>query len=107
MFYIHSGAYLQQSMGERQVASPSQGNTQTTKHTPKGNLESSVNLTGMSLDCERKPEYPMSTTHALGEHTNSMQKDRRPGVEHRSFLLQSNSDTNCATTQPHSKLVIF
>ncbi|MEQ2256383.1 hypothetical protein ILYODFUR_023645, partial [Ilyodon furcidens] len=45
-----------------QVASPSQGNTQTTMHTlihtPKGNLERPINLTGMSLDCERKPEYP-------------------------------------------------
>ncbi|MEQ2304833.1 hypothetical protein AMECASPLE_031473 [Ameca splendens] len=44
-----------------QVASPSQGNTQTTMHTlihtPKGNLERPINLTGMSLDCGRKPEY--------------------------------------------------
>ncbi|MEQ2286767.1 hypothetical protein AMECASPLE_005685 [Ameca splendens] len=36
--------------------------TQTTMHTlihtPKGNLELPINLTGMSLDCGRKPEYP-------------------------------------------------
>ncbi|MEQ2232580.1 hypothetical protein ILYODFUR_012905 [Ilyodon furcidens] len=45
-----------------QVASPSQGNTQTTMHTlihtPKGNLERPINLTGTSLDCGRKLEYP-------------------------------------------------
>ncbi|MED6232784.1 hypothetical protein ATANTOWER_002422, partial [Ataeniobius toweri] len=49
-----------------QVTSPSQGNTQTTKHTlitPKGNLERSINLTGMSLDCGRKLEY-LVRTHA-------------------------------------------
>ncbi|MEQ2193993.1 hypothetical protein XENOCAPTIV_020348 [Xenoophorus captivus] len=43
-----------------QIASPSQGNTQTTKHTlihtSKGNLERPINLTGMSLDCGRKLE---------------------------------------------------
>ncbi|MEQ2267335.1 hypothetical protein XENORESO_004558 [Xenotaenia resolanae] len=46
-----------------QVDSPSQGNTQATMHTliltPKGNLERPINLTGMSLDCGRKPEYPV------------------------------------------------
>ncbi|MED6241214.1 hypothetical protein ATANTOWER_003502 [Ataeniobius toweri] len=40
-----------------------QGNTQTTMHTlihtPKGNLERPINLTGMSLECGRKPEYPV------------------------------------------------
>ncbi|MED6287079.1 Diacylglycerol O-acyltransferase 1 [Characodon lateralis] len=86
-------------MGERQgppwVASPSQGNTQTTArtliHTPNENLELPINLTGMPLDCGRKPEYPVRTpTHARGEHANSMQKDPRLGIEPRTFLLQGN-----------------
>ncbi|MEQ2219940.1 hypothetical protein ILYODFUR_000276 [Ilyodon furcidens] len=29
-----------------------------------------------------------------------MQKDPRPGIEPRTFLLQGNSATNCATVQP-------
>ncbi|MEQ2246406.1 hypothetical protein ILYODFUR_038202 [Ilyodon furcidens] len=71
-----AGAYLQQSMGERrvhpgQVAGPSQGNTQTTTHTltnsPKGNLEVPINLTGMSLDCGRKLEYPVRTHACTGK----------------------------------------
>ncbi|MEQ2296468.1 hypothetical protein AMECASPLE_025176 [Ameca splendens] len=88
-----------------QVAIPSQGNTQTTMHTlihtPKGNLERPINLTGMSLDCGRKPEYPCM--HARGEHANSVQKDPWTGIEPRTFLRQSNSATNCATVQPNSK----
>ncbi|MED6233454.1 hypothetical protein ATANTOWER_012025 [Ataeniobius toweri] len=59
-----------------QVASPSQGNTQTTKHTliqtPKGNLERPINLTGMSLDCGRKPEYPWSVTGGLPVRTPAL-----------------------------------
>ncbi|MEQ2248325.1 hypothetical protein ILYODFUR_018045 [Ilyodon furcidens] len=54
-----------------QVTSPSQSNTQTTMHTlihtPKGSLERPINLTGMSLDCWRKPEYPVRT-HACKLH---------------------------------------
>ncbi|MED6267063.1 hypothetical protein CHARACLAT_008356 [Characodon lateralis] len=53
-----------------QVASPSQGSTQTTMHTliytPKGNLERPINLTGMSLDCGRKPVYPVRTHTCMG-----------------------------------------
>ncbi|MEQ2226409.1 hypothetical protein ILYODFUR_027176 [Ilyodon furcidens] len=49
-----------------QVASPSQGNTQPTNHTPKGNLERPVNLTGMSLDCGRKLEYQERTYACTG-----------------------------------------
>ncbi|MEQ2285833.1 hypothetical protein AMECASPLE_035947 [Ameca splendens] len=30
-----------------------------------------------------------------------MQKDPRPGIEPRTFLLQGNSATNCATVQPY------
>ncbi|MEQ2316156.1 hypothetical protein AMECASPLE_029827, partial [Ameca splendens] len=59
-----------------QVASPSQGNTQTTMHTlihtPKGNLERPINLTGMSLDCGRKPEYPWSVTGGLPVQTPAL-----------------------------------
>ncbi|MEQ2236934.1 hypothetical protein ILYODFUR_017716, partial [Ilyodon furcidens] len=59
-------------MGERrghpgQVASPSQGNTQTTTHTlihtPKGNLERPLNLTGMSLDCGRNSYHRHHVLH--------------------------------------------
>ncbi|MEQ2272201.1 hypothetical protein XENORESO_016476 [Xenotaenia resolanae] len=75
-------------MGERrghpgQVASPSQGNTQTTKHTfihtPKGNLERPINLTGMSLDCGRKPEYPVRT-HACTGRTCKLHAERPPAI---------------------------
>ncbi|MED6250296.1 hypothetical protein ATANTOWER_028719 [Ataeniobius toweri] len=54
----------------------------------------------MFLDCGRKPEYPVRT-HAQGEHTNSMQKDPWLRVKPRTFLLQGNSATKCATVQPH------
>ncbi|MED6281260.1 hypothetical protein CHARACLAT_019434, partial [Characodon lateralis] len=65
-----AGAYLQQSMGERQgtpwtgrqsIAGQHRHTGQTTTHTlihtPKGNLERPINLTGISLDCGSKPEY--------------------------------------------------
>ncbi|MEQ2250257.1 hypothetical protein ILYODFUR_038081 [Ilyodon furcidens] len=62
-----------------QVASPSQGNTQTTTHTlihtPKGNLELPINLTGMSLDCGRKPEY-LVRTHACTGRTCKLHAER-------------------------------
>ncbi|MEQ2295124.1 hypothetical protein AMECASPLE_010936 [Ameca splendens] len=35
-------------------------------HTPKGNLERTINLTGMSLDCWRKPENPVRTDPYMG-----------------------------------------
>ncbi|MEQ2264407.1 hypothetical protein XENORESO_005295 [Xenotaenia resolanae] len=38
--------------------------------------------------------------HARGEHENSMQKDPRPEVETRTFVLQGISATNCTTKQP-------
>ncbi|MEQ2310163.1 hypothetical protein AMECASPLE_006033 [Ameca splendens] len=34
-----------------------------------------------------------------------MQKDPRPGIEPRTFLLQGNSATNCATVQPVIKSI--
>ncbi|MEQ2280019.1 hypothetical protein AMECASPLE_015232 [Ameca splendens] len=71
---ISSSLWVRGGVHPGQIASPSQGNTQTTKHTlihtPKGNLERLINLTGISLDCGRKPER---TIHAGGEHANSMQ----------------------------------
>ncbi|KAK5608215.1 hypothetical protein CRENBAI_002284 [Crenichthys baileyi] len=57
------------------VASPSQGNTQTTMHTPKGNLESPTDLKGMSLDCGRKPEYPVRT-HGFKGRTCKLHAER-------------------------------
>ncbi|MEQ2164327.1 hypothetical protein GOODEAATRI_005561 [Goodea atripinnis] len=65
-----AGAYLQQSMGERRgspwtgcqsIAGQHKTTMHTLIHTPKGNLELPINLTGMSLDCGRKPEYPVRT----------------------------------------------
>ncbi|MED6294812.1 hypothetical protein CHARACLAT_024976, partial [Characodon lateralis] len=56
---ISSSLWVGGGVHPGQVASPSQGNTQTTIHTlihtPKGNLERPINLTGMSLDCGRRP----------------------------------------------------
>ncbi|MEQ2253098.1 hypothetical protein ILYODFUR_028634 [Ilyodon furcidens] len=53
----------------------------------------------MFLDCGRKPEYPGGEpTHAHGEHANSMQKDPRPGVKPRTFLLQGNC-SHCTVAQ--------
>ncbi|MEQ2306662.1 hypothetical protein AMECASPLE_010542 [Ameca splendens] len=49
-----------------QVASPSQG-TQTTMHTLI-HTERPINLKGMSLDCGRKPEYPVRTLRMHGEN---------------------------------------
>ncbi|KAK3522218.1 hypothetical protein QTP70_032800, partial [Hemibagrus guttatus] len=45
-------------------------------HTPShshttDNLEMPINLPRMSLDWERKPEYPEETPEAQGEHANS------------------------------------
>ncbi|MEQ2295716.1 hypothetical protein AMECASPLE_017348, partial [Ameca splendens] len=54
-----------------QVTSPSQGNT------PKGNLERPINLTGMSLDCGRKPEY-LVRTHACTGRTYKLHAERSP-----------------------------
>ncbi|MED6293265.1 hypothetical protein CHARACLAT_008902 [Characodon lateralis] len=89
-------------MGERQ-GSPWTGrqsiagqhtNNHTHSFTPKGNLERPINLTGMSLDRGRKLEYPVKT-HACTGRTRklSMQRDPRPGIEPRTFLLQGNSVT--------------
>ncbi|MEQ2235125.1 hypothetical protein ILYODFUR_038436 [Ilyodon furcidens] len=108
-----AGAYLQQSVGERQ-SRPCTGRQSiagqhrhiqdkqpcTHSFTPKGYAERPVNLTVMFLDCRRKLEYPERTHACRGEHANSMQKDLRPGFKPRTFLLQGNSATNCATMQP-------
>ncbi|MEQ2259468.1 hypothetical protein XENORESO_012352, partial [Xenotaenia resolanae] len=66
------------------VASLSQGNTQTTMHTliqtPKGNLEKPINLSGTSLDCGRKPEYPERTHACTGENMQTPCR-KTPGRE--------------------------
>ncbi|MEQ2174950.1 hypothetical protein GOODEAATRI_013060 [Goodea atripinnis] len=65
--FIHSGSRGQSMGGRRRIpwtgrqsiAGPHTNNHEhTLVHTPKGNLERPVNLTGMSLDCGKKPEYP-------------------------------------------------
>ncbi|MEQ2237687.1 hypothetical protein ILYODFUR_025623 [Ilyodon furcidens] len=69
----------------------------THSFTPKGNLERPINLTGMSLDCGRKPEYPVRSTG----RTCKLRAERPPAESRpRTFLLQGNGATNCATVQP-------
>ncbi|MEQ2282823.1 hypothetical protein AMECASPLE_004769 [Ameca splendens] len=67
---ISSSLWVRGRVHPGQVASPSQGNTQTTMHTfihtPKGNLERPIDLTCMSLDCGRKPEYPVRIHSCMG-----------------------------------------
>ncbi|MEQ2286166.1 hypothetical protein AMECASPLE_039419 [Ameca splendens] len=108
--FFHSGlwgswclspaVYDERRVHPGRVASPSQSNTQThtgqtTKHThihtPKGNLEGPMNLAGMSLDCGRKPEYPVRT-HACMGRTCKLHAERPwPGIEPRTFLLQGSN----------------
>ncbi|MEQ2287755.1 hypothetical protein AMECASPLE_015849 [Ameca splendens] len=75
---ISSSLWARGRVHPGQVASPSQGNTQTTMHTlihtPKGNLELPINLTGMSLDCGRKPEY-LVRGRGLAVRTRSSQAE--------------------------------
>jgi len=83
-----------------QVASLSQGNTETHNHahthiTPRDNLERPINLTVMFLDCGRKPEYLEKTHHAQGEHGDSMQKDRG---------RESNPEPSCCKALPTAPL---
>ncbi|MEQ2305604.1 hypothetical protein AMECASPLE_039504 [Ameca splendens] len=49
-------------------------------HTPKGNSERPINLTGMSLDCGRKPEYPVRT-HTCTGSTYKLHAERPHGRE--------------------------
>ncbi|MEQ2281833.1 hypothetical protein AMECASPLE_034423 [Ameca splendens] len=85
-----AGAYLQQSMGRRQ-GRPWTGHQSiagqhkhtedkqpcTHSFTPKGNVERPINLTGMSLDCGRKLEYP-ERTHACTGRTCKLHAERPP-----------------------------
>ncbi|MED6256522.1 hypothetical protein ATANTOWER_028002 [Ataeniobius toweri] len=63
--------------------------------TPKGNLEKSVNLTVVVLDCGKKPEYP-ERTHACTGRTCKLHAERPPAGNKTQDLLQDNS----ATVQP-------
>ncbi|MEQ2316877.1 hypothetical protein AMECASPLE_036908 [Ameca splendens] len=78
---ISSSLWARGGVHPGQVISPSQGNTQTTMHTlfhtPKGNLERPINLTGMSLDCGRKPEY-LVRTHTCTRRTCKLHAERPP-----------------------------
>ncbi|MEQ2243287.1 hypothetical protein ILYODFUR_005529, partial [Ilyodon furcidens] len=101
---ISSSLWARGGVHPGQVTSPSQGNTQTAMHTlihtPKGNLELPINLTGMFLDCGRKPEYPVRT-HACTGRTCKLHAERpQLGIEPRTFLLQGNSAATCTTVQP-------
>ncbi|MED6282571.1 hypothetical protein CHARACLAT_033516 [Characodon lateralis] len=55
-------------------------------HTPKANLELPINLTGMSLDCGRKPEYPVRT-HACKGRTYKLHAERPPDRNRTQDLL--------------------
>ncbi|MEQ2233772.1 hypothetical protein ILYODFUR_025292 [Ilyodon furcidens] len=98
-----AGAYLQQSTGEkqgipwsgRQSIAKYHGDTQDKKpcphpFIPKGNLERPINLRVMFLTVGGSQSTQRQTTHARGEHANSIQKDKE---------LNPDSDTNCATVQ--------
>ncbi|MEQ2193760.1 hypothetical protein XENOCAPTIV_012704 [Xenoophorus captivus] len=74
-------------MGERQgtpwtghqsdAGQHTNNHTHTLIHTPKGNSELPINLTDMSLDCGRKPEYPVRT-HACTGRTCKLHAERPP-----------------------------
>ncbi|MEQ2252949.1 hypothetical protein ILYODFUR_027019 [Ilyodon furcidens] len=87
---ISSSPWTRGRVHPGQVTGPSQGNTQTTKptliHTPKGNLVRSINLTGMSLDCGRKPEYPVRT-HTCTGRTCKLHAERPPARNRTQDLL--------------------
>ena len=75
-----------------QVASPSQDHTETNDHThtPRNNLETSINLTCMFLDGGRKPEYP-ERTHAYTGRTYKLHTERpQLGLEPGTLLLCGN-----------------
>ncbi|MED6290202.1 hypothetical protein CHARACLAT_010722 [Characodon lateralis] len=55
-------------------------------HTPKGNLERPINLTGMSLDCGRKPDYP-ERIHACTGRTCQLHAERPPAGNRTQNLL--------------------
>ncbi|MED6283517.1 hypothetical protein CHARACLAT_009720 [Characodon lateralis] len=83
IFYLLQVAYLQQSMGEKQGTSwpgrqsitGQHTNNHAHTHSPKGNLELPINLTGMSLDCGRKPEY-LVRTHTCTGRTCKLHAER-------------------------------
>uniref|UniRef100_A0A3Q2PAX2 Septin 8b n=1 Tax=Fundulus heteroclitus TaxID=8078 RepID=A0A3Q2PAX2_FUNHE len=105
-----AGAYLQRSLGERRGTPWTGRQSVAGQHrdkqdkqpfthtlTPKENLERPINLTVMFLDCGRKPEYP-KRTHACTGRTCKPHAERfRVGLKPRTFLLQGNSATHCAT----------
>ncbi|MEQ2290132.1 hypothetical protein AMECASPLE_000388 [Ameca splendens] len=62
-----------------QVASPSQGNTETHSFTPEGDIEKPINLAVMFLSCWRKPEYP-ERTHTCTGRTCKLHAERPPDL---------------------------
>ncbi|MED6278391.1 hypothetical protein CHARACLAT_023336 [Characodon lateralis] len=104
-----AGAYLQQSTGERRGTPWTGRQSITGQHrntkdkqpcshsfTPKGNLEKPNNLTVFwTVGGSRSIWREMGTTCFL--HAERPQP--------RTFLLQGNSATNCATMQPYDLII--
>ncbi|MED6240905.1 hypothetical protein ATANTOWER_031055 [Ataeniobius toweri] len=60
----------------------------------------------MSLDCGRKPEYPVKNHTCTGRTCKLHAERPQLGIKPTTFLLQHNSATNCATVQPVSSGVL-
>ncbi|MED6247433.1 hypothetical protein ATANTOWER_001359 [Ataeniobius toweri] len=104
-----AGAYLQQSTGRRwgppwtarQSIAGQHTNNHAHTHTPKGNLD----LTDMSLDCGRKPEYPVRTHACMMENMQTpCRKTPSQGSNTGSSCCKA---TNCAIVQAALKLFFF
>ncbi|MEQ2301481.1 hypothetical protein AMECASPLE_036505 [Ameca splendens] len=67
---------------------PASSPSQTTMHThsPRDNLERPTDLTGMSLDCGRKPEY-LVRTHACTGRTCKLHAEVPPAGNRTQDLL--------------------
>ncbi|MED6290646.1 hypothetical protein CHARACLAT_015307 [Characodon lateralis] len=104
-----TGAYLQQSTGERRVApwtgrqsitATHRANNPYTHHSHlRTILERPINLRVMFMDCGRKPQYPEKTHACTGGTCKLHAEMEKP----RTLLLQDNSATNCATIQLKKK----
>ncbi|MED6237221.1 hypothetical protein ATANTOWER_020965 [Ataeniobius toweri] len=78
-------------------------------HTPKGNLERTINLTGISLDCGRKPEYLVST-HTYTGRTCKLHAERPPARSQTQDLLAARQQCyklcHCAAPKPKRFTII-
>ncbi|MEQ2248135.1 hypothetical protein ILYODFUR_016136 [Ilyodon furcidens] len=66
-----------------------------------------INLTLMFFGLWEEAGVPGENPRIHGEnmHTPS-RKNPRPGVVVRTFLMQGNSTTNCASMQPHEEIIL-